>query len=255
MNGRNEIWLNNVALTEIDPGIYITDIAYSAVSPERHTAKLAGRDGSYSADTDSIGKNVITVTFMQRHYSTSARQTLAQAVMRWCSAGGWLKASDRPNQKIYVRCSQYPVIKSVTKWTDTVSLQFAAYDYPYWLDDDPAVIECSNGQTKTGYLAGVKRSDITAKITATDALTWLQMNVGSTMIRLENLTVSAGDEIIVDYSANHHILGISCNGTSLLHLRTAASSDDLVAEIGENSFVYSASGASVCKYYVRGVYV
>lgn len=255
MISRYSVWLNDVSLSEVDPEIYVSDIGYNAVSRQFNTSRLAARDGLFSGD-DYFGENKTTVTFLIRKYNTQERQSVLQNILVWAANGGWLKTSDRPFQRIYVKCTRLPSINSVMRWTDNLTLEFTAYDFPYWQDEEPMTISLDSGENETVYIPSAFNVYVEAKITAAASLTQFSISVGDTTLSFANLSVSSGDIITVAYSDEHHILDVSVGTLSILDKRTANSSDDLIAKTGNNIVSFSTSGGSAeCELYFRGVYL
>lgn len=254
MISRYTVWLNDVSLSEVDPEIYVSDISYNAVSRQYNTSRLAARSGSFSGD-DYIGENKTTITFSIRKYNTKQRQEVLQSVIAWAVYGGWLKTSDRQLQRIYVRCTKLPSINSVMRWTDNITMEFTAFDFPYWQDMSPTTVYLDSGDNETVYMPYAFDVYVEAKITAASSLTEFEIVVGDTTFSFENLSISSGDVITVAYSDDHHILDVSVGSLSLLNKRTADSSDDLIATIGQNEVSFSCDGTANCELYFRGVYL
>ena len=254
MISRYTVWLNDVSLNDVDPDIYISDISYPSVGIQYSSERLASRPGSYAGKT-YIGENKVTVSFSVRKYSTQRRQDAVQAVIAWAADGGWLKVSDRPNQKIYVRMTKPPVVSSVMRWTDTLTLEFTAFDYPFWQDEEPYTVTLNKDDTDTVYIPSAFDVYTEAKITAGASLTSIEIHVGDTQLILSGLTVSSGGVITVSYTDDHHVLEIKTGTTSLLSKRTSASSDDLIAKHGSNTVSFTASASAECELYFKGVYL
>lgn len=264
MISRYSVWLNDVSLSDIDPRIYVSDIAYQAASPARNTSRLAARDGQYSGEYEYIGENKITVSFAARAYETNARQQIVQEVAAWAADGGWLKTSDRMGQRIYVKCSKLPAVASVMRWTDAITVEFTAYDYPYWMDEVATTLYLektgSSSVSGTLTLGGVKSSLLEARASISAAATRLTFTCNDTTIALTGLSLSQGDVVKIVYEEKHHIMQIYkgvyyTRAGSLLDKRTAGSSDDLVTKVGSNAISFDSDGKGSCIFYGRGVYV
>ena len=249
---RYTVWLNSLSLADVNPAIYITDIAYQAQALRYTTNKLLGRDGSY-AGKESLDSNMVSVSFMLRIYDTAQRQQALQDIVRWAIGGGWLATSDRPGQRLRVKATRLPGITSVMRWTDTLTLEFTAYDQPYWQDVTPQTATAQSQGSASLYNPGVRPAMVEATITAGDTLTSVTVTCGDTTIDLTGISLSSGDTVVISYTEDHHLLQIKKGTTSLLDKRTAASSDDLIAQPGYNTVTCSA-GAS-CQFRVKGVWV
>ena len=254
MISRYEAYLNDVALSSLDTSIYITDIAYSVVTPQINTVRLSGRNGAYSSG-NYVQENRIAQSLMVRQYSTQNRQTVIGAIIAWASKPGWLKTSDRANQKIYVKCSKYPAVTSALRWTDVLSLEFVAYDYPFWVDEIPNKETITSGNECDVFVPGAYPTDVEAVITPSATITSLHIECGDTFLELSGISVPANQTITISYTDDHHILSIESNEVSLLNKRTPESSDDLVLNPGTNTVSFTANASATCTLIIKGVYL
>lgn len=254
MRSRYEVWLNDVALSSLDPDIYVADIAYQAAPRTYEKSKLAGRDGAYSG-RGYMESNGVIVSFAVRKYSTQERMRAVQAVCAWCSGGGWLKASDRILQRMYVRCTELPTVTSAMRWTENLSVEFTAFDYPYWQDTVAQTHVLDAGDEETMSVVTALPAAVEATVTAAAAVTEIEIDVGDTGFVFTGLEMTAGDTLEISYTDEHHILQVRSGNTSLLDKRTAQSSDDLIAVHGANAVSFTADGNATCTLRVKGVYV
>lgn len=255
MMSRYRVWLDDASLEEISPQIYVSDISYAAASPSYTASRIGMTDGQRTGDGDYYDGAMIVVSFAIREYNTAARQAILQNVAAWAAKGGWLKTSDRPDQMIYVRCNKLPAISSVLRWTQSLSIEFAAYDFPFWVDVEPVSVTVANGDTETFFLGGIRRNYAEFTLTAGAAITSITLRVGDTTLALSSLSVSSGDTVTLSYTPDHHIMELKHGTTSILDKRTATSDDDLIAEVGENEVELTTDGTASCTVTVRGVYV
>lgn len=257
MVSRYDVWLNDIALSEISPNLYVSDIGYQSVKLARQTNRIVSADGQYSGNKDYADVARVAVSFVIREYDTRRRQEIAQNVAKWAANGGWLKTSDRVSQKIYVRPAAFPAVSSVMRWTDALTVEFVAYDYPFWVDECPQSVALETDSAGTLYQPGVRYGYVEIEITAGAALSGIDVHCGDTELILDDLNVVSGDIIRVSYTEDHHILQIKQGNTSLLDKRAAESSDDLIANPGLNDISFTTSGNSdaTCVFYARGVYV
>lgn len=255
MMSRYKVWLNGESLEEISPKIYVSDIAYKPMTPTYSSNRIGAADGQLVGGADYVDLNSVSVSFMVREYSTTKRQLIIQNIIRWATKGGWLTTSDRDGMRMYVRCSRYPAINSVMRWLDYLTVEFTAFELPYWTSIEPVKVILQNGDTDMLILGGARRSFVEASIHASAALSSVSITVGDTSVSLTGLSIAGGDDITISYTDDHHILEIKHGTTSILDKRTAASSDDLIAEIGENNVSFTASGTASCTLFVREVYL
>lgn len=254
MKSRYIVLLNGVSLNSLDENIYVSDISYQAIAPKSETWQLGSRNGAYSGNS-RIDKNTVTISFQLRHYNTGNRQRTLQQIIRWAQIGGWLQTSDRQEQHMYVKCTRFPAITSALRWLDILSIEFTAFEYPYWVDRAETRLSFDGNGTKSLYVPGVCASDVEAVVTALSAVTEITLSCGDTNINLTGLSLSENDTVTLSYTEQKHILEIKAGNTSLLDKRTPESSDDLIAQPGENEFSFSADGSATCVFLIRGCWL
>lgn len=255
MISRYEVWLNDVALSEIDPSIYVSDINYKATSVKHDTHRLSGKNGQFSGETDYVQDNRITVTFEVREYDTNKRQTIVQNINAWAANGGWLKSSDRIGQRIYVKTTVYPAAYSVLRWTDALTVEFTAFDYPYWQDEFSNTIQLNSGDEGDIFVPGCRKTDVEAVVVPAETMTGFEIECGDTRISLDGISIPANQSVKISYTDDHHILQIVSNNVSLLDKRTADSNDDLMLDPGTGHVHFVCSVSAVCTVSVKGVYL
>ena len=258
MMSRYEVYLNNVALRDIDPRIIILDVAYGEADLQRKESRIAHRDGQFLGELYRAGCTV-TVTFQLRIYDVSDRQSACQEIVKWAMKGGKLEINDRPEQMLECVCQEPPNIGSAMKWLDTLSVTFRARSYPFWQDSVPSILS-STGTAQSGLkmrLKGVAPKayvSVTAKPVSGE-LTSLTVSVNDSTITVQGISVSSGGTFEIGYDEDM-ILYIKSGSTSYLDKRTAASSDDLVAKCGEeNSFSFSANTSVQITFSGRGAWL
>lgn len=259
MISRYSVWLNDVSLAEISPSIYVSDIGYQAASVARNTSRLAATDGEYSGNSEYFAPNKITVSFVVREYNTQRRQEVIQNVIAWAANVGWLKTSDRFGQKIYVKMSRLPIVTSVMSWLDVLSVEFTAFDYPFWQDENALSITLNQGENGEIWVNGEHSTCVEVEATAQANITTMSFVCNGKSIVLEGLTLENGDKVKIMYTDEHHIQRIFKGDSftvsnSLLDKRTPTSVDDLIANVGNNTFSFAADGDASCVYYIKGVH-
>lgn len=259
MTSRYEVWVNDAALSDIDPRIYVSDIGYQPANVTRSSGRLAGGQGELASGFDYYGTSKTTVSCVIRAYNTAERQRVIQSIVRWAHAGGWLKTSDRPDQRIWVKPTRLPAAGSVMRWLDAVTVEFTAYELPFWQEMYPQTVSLADGETKTlrynSALPGYAEFDI-ALSGSTPSVT---VTVNDQHITLSGVNVSSG-HLILTYTEDHHILRIYHNPygtveTSILQRRTADSADDLILRPGENTISFETDGSASCTVSGKGVYL
>lgn len=255
MISRYAVWLNDAGLAEIDSEIVLTDIAYAPSNPAFQSERIAASDGQFIGADRYIASNKVTVYFMVRQYNTQMRQEIVQNIIAWAAKGGWLKTSDRPGQRMYVQVSKYPVVSSAQKWSDNLTVEFMAYDYPFWTDETPKRVTLDSGDEEEVFVPGFRETYVEATIVPSETLENFTIECGDTYIEIDDISIPADQPITISYTADHHILEIKSDGVSLLDKRTPESSDDLVIGPGKGTVCFDCETEAECTLFIRGVYL
>lgn len=255
MRSRYEAWLNNNSLNDIDPDIYVADIAYTQTEMQRETERRGAGNGSFSATPffDSLG---VEISIIIEAYEPRQRQQVLQRVAAWAASGGWLRTSDRPEQRLYVSCDMFPAITSALRWLDNVTMRFTAHDWPYWQDIIPQQADVQAAANTYGegvlFVTGYFDAPLEFEITAGGALSTLTVAAAGREIELSSLGAVSGDVIKLGYTDDRHIQTITKNSVSILEKRSGA--DDLLLHPGINNTITVQGDAAITgTLYVRGL--
>lgn len=255
MISRYEVTLNSKKLSDVDEDLLILNVAYEAPNINREMYQVANRDGA-RIFSEYLDKASVTVTFELHKYSITERQAALQNVIAWAKDGGTLKLNDRKNQTLRVVCDALPNL-SVRDWTESLSITFSAYTYPYW-QNTSATVATLVGKNTSGTLkldGTAPKAYVNVSVTTTAKLTSLTVKVGDTSISLSDLNIAANKTITFSYSSSN-ILSIKCGSDSLLSKRTAKSSDDLVAVCGAtNTIKITASSNVTATFSAKGAWL
>lgn len=146
---RYEVTLNSVSLASVDPSILIHDVQYETPNYSRNLFQIANRHGARPGKTHKE-RAAVRVTFEIREYDIVDRQEVLSKIINWAKLGGDLRINDRPGKRLLCVLDEYPAINSVLKWTDELSMTFAAYDIPYWQGLEQFTIEEPYRKSPTG---------------------------------------------------------------------------------------------------------
>jgi hypothetical protein len=243
---RYRISLGGVELDSLDDNIAILDIEHT--QPDRSVRKqtVANLPGYDIADT-YVGQRTVAITFELHIYDVAERNAACQTVNAWAKAGGTLKVMDREHQHLEnVVCEQFADIASAKNWTDPLTLVFATTNNPYWVSDD-AITKSMTGKTTSGTLSmdgNIGSSLVSAEVTANASISSVQINVGSTMLKLTGLSLVTNQKMTIDYLKGRY-LRIRSNNQSLMARLDPSSSDNLSAECGASSNIAVNANASV----------
>ncbi len=229
--------LNGAQLHDVDERIHITDVKEPAPRLRITTAAVPV-DGLrlLRSARESV---TVQVTFLIREYDVVQRRTVLQNVCAWAARGGVLTTGDRPGQQLHVRCTGLPQYGAMA-WLDEMILTFTAYDVPFWEQTEAVKVTASDSAELL--LPGTAEHcpvNCTVQNAGDAPLTQLHLQSGDTALQLEGLQIEPGAEVTAAVEDGH--LRIHSGGESLLHCRTAESSDLLLGRCGESCAV-SVSG-------------
>lgn len=254
MISRYEVYLNGVALSSVNPDILILDVQYSPANFTTETYTTAKRQGA-RIHRRYVDKASVTVSFAIRKYGIQDRQTVCADVVAWAKNGGVLQTNDRNGQRLRCVCETFPVVQSVLRWTDPLTMTFSAYALPFWEEETPSVLHLTGtSDGGTLYVPGnIDGAMIEATVTANASLTSVNLSAnGKTMI-LSGLSVASGETIVLSYD-DEMIQSIKVGTTSILNKRSGP--DDLLAIGGAtNAFAFTSDADADVDFKVRGIWL
>ena len=245
MTSRYEAYMDGIALSSLDPSIYVLNIQYGDVQQSVSTRTVAGRPGARIIKK-TFDRASVTILFEIHEYNTEKRQAVCQKIQKWAN-GSILSASDRPGQQLRCVCEVYPKVNA-KEWTESISMTFAGYNPPYWENENETIIKTTS--SKKAYVPGnAPETLVSAVVTANASISTLTLTTGSKSLILAVSAVQ-NDKIYVGYDENR-ILYIKKNSTSILDKRTGA--DDLTVPCGGfSTFSVSADASVSAEFRVRG---
>lgn len=257
MTSRYEVTLGGVKMSSLNKNLLILDVSYSDPEISRQEYQIANLDG-LDYGRKIYKRRSVTVTFELHIYSIADRNAACQAVKNWAKDGGTLLVNDRSGQYLTVECTQFPEINSVKNWTDPLTIVFSTVGNPYWNANSQKTLTISGTNPKGNLVldGNIGNALVSADITANVAITSLQVAVGSTKIKLSNISVAAGKVVKIDYVKSRY-MRIRVDSTSLMSkLDPQNSTDNLQATCGaSNSVVVTASGKVTAVIKARGLFL
>lgn len=243
--------LNGQEFLALDPRLYIQDIEEQART-RVETAALAGGGQRALGGCRREGLTV-TLRFMVKERDRAARQRVIDRVNAWAGEG-WLTCSTRPEQRLYVLCTQ-PAGSAARKWSEDLQVVFAAYDRACWQERYPVSVTMS-GQAGEAELRpmGSQPCCLEAEITNVSGGTVNRALLAAQGQKVEfaGLSLAAGKKLSISYDA-HHLLCAAVDGEGRLACRTADSDDDVRLTPGQSNAVrFEADGACDVTLYARG---
>lgn len=238
MNTRYAVWLDNHGLHDLDETILITDIQEASPRMRITTADNARYEGQRVIRHTRQSLSV-TISFLIREYDAARRKALCTQVCVWAANGGWLTTSDRPSQRLQVLCESLTAASSL-HWTEPLSITFTAYEQPYWQDEHPVLYPADVAAGVESILTLMPQGNaphtfLEADIinTASSTMTELSIRAGDAQFHLaDSALLPAGETLHIAYD-RHGFLTIRNGSTSMLHARSASSSDDLLMAPGQ----------------------
>ena len=253
MISRYAVSLHGQDMAEINENLLILDVNYTPASITDTTTGLANRDGALVTRRYKE-VSTVTISFALRIYDIAVRQSVCQSVIQWAMKGGKLVINDRPDCFLNVICKTPPAISSARDWTAALTVVFEAYSIPYWQDEQITSYTLTGRNARGSiYVPGsAERTFANVIVKANESVSSLTVGVGDTYITLSGISIPAGRTVLFDYDSEQN-LRIRQDSTSLLSKRTPASSDDLVAECGNDNTVYvQANNSVIATYNFRG---
>lgn len=235
MISRYRVSLDGVQMDSLDDNLLILDVAHSEPDMKYNQIRVANLDG-YDYVSPYSEKTTVTISFELHIYDISKRNEACQKVNAWAMAGGTLTVNDRENQQlVHVKCEKYASVSSVRGWTDPLTVVLSTTYIPYWQSVEKKTLSLS-GKSSKGTLrmdGNIGKALVSAEITANADVTWVNVTVGSTFIKLKGITLATNSKLVIDY-VNDRFLRIKAGGKSVLAQLSADSSDNLQATCGLN---------------------
>lgn len=255
--------------------VWVEDIQYAEPGIKRTIETPGDADGGIITRTYRE-KASVTIVFNVLTWDPTERYDAIEAIRSLAAKGGTILTSNRPNRALFnAVCETYPEIVSSKARTDTISMTFSAYDFPYWQDKaDPTPKTLSN-TTNTSMSVSVPgnapRAKCSVEIIANEnfaastnlAGSMVDVTVGSTTLYIA-YQFAKNNYCLIDTDANDNLrVRIYNNSTSSKKLIASGiglilptSSDKLLAVPGKsNTFRVRANKKVTAKLYVRGAWL
>lgn len=258
MRTRYDAAIDGYFLSWLDPAIYVLDIRESAPAIRRTTANAPTGDGQRVLCSQRQYLRV-TVDFEIHTQDIRARQEICQRVQAWAQ-GRYLTVNTRERQRLRVLCETQPVVTSALKWTDPLSVTFAAYELPYWEDLQETRVHIPSGQWFTSWhVPGTARAtlcEVTVSNVGSSPVTAMTLAAGDSRLIFAGISLPTGGTFALSYS-DELTLSARIGETSVLAARTTESDDDLLAPCGQDvTFIAQASGNTLeADFRFRGLYL
>lgn len=243
--------LNGTLLSSLDSTICILDIREEAPELRVKTAALQAGQRILQRSRDKL---TIHIDFAIHETTLSRRSAVMQAIRNWAEKGGVLGTSDRLGLQLQVVCTGVPGL-AAGDMTQTLTLSFTSAFCPYW--EDATVTSASSDSTVTMTIPGnAPDTPVSAVVInrGTANMTTLTLHCSSTRLVFEGISLRPGGMFNLLYTDG--LLTASIMGANVLHCRTAASDDELLAPCGRTATPYATGDQPLqVTFSVRGRYL
>lgn len=255
---RENIWLNDVSLRDVDARIINVRLIEEADTLDLTYAQMAGRSGRMALARRAVSKK-IGVEFMARElYDLAARTAIIDAVNAWAGVGGEMRCSTRPEQVIRLVTTGYASAGDIRDYTAALRLDFETAAVPAWESDTPATYTAT-GASGSGQMAvgGNAETWADVRITSRTAiLTSASVTFGGSTITIEGFELASGYALSLWHDDNGILRATSAMPPyHYLQLRTRESADDLTGGPGIVPVAFTANTACDVIISARGRYL
>lgn len=252
MKRREDVWLNNVSLRDVDPHIINIRLIEKTGQNELTFAQMAGKSGRLLLGRRMVSKK-LSVEFMLRElYDLTARTAALEAVNVWAGGGGILLSSTRPERRIKLLPTAYGAAGDIRDYNAVYRVEFETGAIPYWESESPVIWDKTAASgSGTLFVSGNAPTWADVSVVSSSALTMVSVAVGNNFIHLNGINVAANTEIRI-WHDDDGVLRINAGSASLMANRTQVSSDDLTGGPGSIPVSYEASESSHIAVSARG---
>jgi len=227
------VWLDGIGLQDLDPRIYVTDVEEAPLQTKQHLHPRLSSGGMFASPA-LRQKLTVTVHFLIHESDPIRRKRLLMQVSAWAQRGSTLTVSDRPHQQLHVQAETLPAMASSLKWTDPLSLTFAACAYPWWEEIVPVSLTLLSGETAAMHLPGTSAHvpvSVNAVNTSGGTISSLTLTCGETAPSLGGLAWANGEELLIGPDSLG-LMTMTVGGRNAASCRTPQSSDWLLIPCG-----------------------
>lgn len=214
--------LHGEMLSALDERITVTDI--------RETLQMNG------SEREAIA---VEVRFCIHEEDPVRRREVMSKVIAWAGKGGLLTTSDRPGLRLTVRCTKLPEL-SAQDWTAEMALCFTSANMPWWESSTPITV--SGDDILTMDVPGDAPQTVAEAVVinaGATVVTELRLNCHITEMVFRDIALAPGSFFSLMYGSGHLLAWV--DGESVLHHRTAQSSDELLLPCGQRATVYASA--------------
>lgn len=245
--------LGGVLLSSLDGRICVLDVHEDAPKLRIVTMPLhSGGQQLLERERESVS---IHVRFSIHEENPIRRRTVLGAIQHWAEEGGYLTTTERPGLRLMVTCTSLPAM-SGKDWTEELTLTFTTTHAPYW-EDAEQTSASGTGEVTLVAPGTAQFAPVNAVIVNTTAstVTRLTVSCGDTQMTFAGISLPSGGQFALAHTSAGKLTA-RVGSTSVLHCRTADSSDDLLAPCGESCIASVSASVSLYAFFnTRGRYV
>lgn len=233
-----DAFINGVSLQTAAPMTVIQEITEAEAETDIVLSQHP-RTGQRLGSRRRKAKEIRITAVIGNQYDLEARARQLDLMAAWAQ-DGMLKVSYRPGEHLRVKVKKRPPLGAVREWTQPMEFIFAAYEIPYWEDDEAEYVWFENvdnvGSEVSGSISLAGSAPYVPLncvfVVAEGTLNQLQVRTPAGAMTLSNVNVPAGNELRIEHAEEDHHLIIRCGSSSRLACRTADSADDLLVVPG-----------------------
>ena len=259
MRTRISVALNGAELSALDGSIVLQGVDEGAASWNITAGGRSGNSGQRVTGIEKRYRDVVVQFAVAEKNDLIRRNEVIRRVIAWASGGGVLTVNYRPRQMIRVICQQMPAVKTLTKWAETYSITFRAYEVPYWQSLDAEGANISAGTSGSAVIPVVESAGGKLCFEATNGsggtVNEVTVSANGRTIAFSSLGLANGEKLIVDYDERDiQRLRVKNGNTyrSALAKRTSASADDILLVNGANTVTVTSDAALSWHVYTYG---
>jgi len=258
--------LDGVQLDEQHARIAIQSIQSTAAKGNAGSAaaRYGGSGSRRIAGHRESMEIVIGFSIVIKSGRAAEREEAVEAVNAWAAIarnGAWLTASTKPGRQIRVWLDEPAAMGDARSDPQkTMTVRFKAYGVPNWQETDKRSAVIGAGSTGAGTLEIGGNAPTCAEITMQNisgqSLRWAECTVGTSRIRLEDISLGANESIRIDHD-DEGLIRIRIQDAyggyrSILAKRTGASANDYWVTPGMAAVSFQSERACRVTAEVRG---
>lgn len=250
-----DAYINNVSLRELDGRILVRAVNEQPSQSVLTYGDNPGRDGQRLLTRTRDTRRVVITFAVREIRDLAARASVVEMVNAWAQ-DGFLTVSYRPGRRLPVVVAGRATMQDPRSYQEDYSIQLDAPASPFWEDLTPQTLSIV-GASGQGKLLNLGSYCAFPEITVTPTggtLNTLTVSVGVDTFSFTGLGVVANTKLTIGHDVRG-FLRIGTASAGKLQCRTAASSDELIAQPGYNDVSVLAGTACRVEISVRGRYL